>query len=663
MGVTHARGRALTDERALARVPAETVADIEPAQPGTGRLTSAQTREPAFQWLAESERSLILGAPGSGKSSLLRYLCLDLLGDQPQLGNPWVQRLPVWLPFALWTKLISAAPESDVSLEHCLHYWFHGNGNEALWPLIEQAMRDERLLLLVDGLDEWTSEPAARVAWQLLQIHVRNSNGAVVATSRPYGYERLRAFGTADWQRADLAPLSLSQRRTLCETWYGIVVQQRAVTVSDDRDPALNAQANAWSRRFLQELARTPDLDRMAETPLLLLLLLAVRFQRGALPDRRFLAYEQIIEHIIAQRPAAKMAAALVVPESSDLSTRDISDVFAHLAFAVQMTQPDGIIDVETLRGSTESYLRSDLGLGNAEARRTAERFLVLAERVVGLLVREGDTSIRFLHRTFQEFLAARYLSRLTFATQLEIVEQRATDPAWREVMLALCWHTNRRDEFEQLLRRFERLATEDNAGLAVREWMTEIAFGDFTTSPENARELADTAIRRIETHGWIPHRRRLLRAVLDGLGSTRLRDVVRTHIRRWIYCREGLRERWYSAMRGWPNEPDVVTLLLTVLQDESADVQRAAGNALAVVATSDQSVGDAGRSDRVAFTPTHWRVPPALKPSARVGPNIMTFSSHSRSHKRHQVPNSDSPALPTASVSEVKPKPTSSSS
>ena len=28
-------------------------------------------------------------------------------------------------------------------------------GQQDLWPLVEQALADDRLLLIVDGLDEW----------------------------------------------------------------------------------------------------------------------------------------------------------------------------------------------------------------------------------------------------------------------------------------------------------------------------------------------------------------------------------------------------------------------------------------------------------------------------------------------------------------------------
>ena len=60
-----------------------------------------------------------------------------------------------------------------------------------LWPLFEQALDDERLLLLVDGLDEYRSEDSARGALTQLQVFAEQRNCRVIATARPTGYDRL----------------------------------------------------------------------------------------------------------------------------------------------------------------------------------------------------------------------------------------------------------------------------------------------------------------------------------------------------------------------------------------------------------------------------------------------------------------------------------------
>ena len=83
---------------------------------------------------------------------------------------------------------------------------------DELFPLVEAANEDRRLLLLVDGVDEWTTEDAGRIVSQLLQGFATLHQAAVIVTSRPYGVERI-SFSGASWQVAELAPLSARQRR------------------------------------------------------------------------------------------------------------------------------------------------------------------------------------------------------------------------------------------------------------------------------------------------------------------------------------------------------------------------------------------------------------------------------------------------------------------
>ena len=75
-----------------------------------------RTRESLSAWLRRSKNSLITGGPGSGKSTLLRYLALEILTENlvnQRVGAGWSESLPVWLPFAFWTKrIVESGPTS-----------------------------------------------------------------------------------------------------------------------------------------------------------------------------------------------------------------------------------------------------------------------------------------------------------------------------------------------------------------------------------------------------------------------------------------------------------------------------------------------------------------------------------------------------------------------
>lgn len=147
-------------------------------------------RHSAIDWLSDSERSVILGDPGIGKSTLLRCVLLDLLSTDPRYEKctlRWGQFLPVWVPFAMWTRLVNES-ETECSLSDVLTAWFRKvSADEELITLVMQALKDSRLLLFVDGLDEWSDETAARTTLTLLEQFVGVRNVPAIASSRPLG--------------------------------------------------------------------------------------------------------------------------------------------------------------------------------------------------------------------------------------------------------------------------------------------------------------------------------------------------------------------------------------------------------------------------------------------------------------------------------------------
>ncbi|MER5219300.1 hypothetical protein [Streptomyces flaveus] len=119
------------------------------------------TRSACDEWLSDGDLSIVVGEPRAGKSSLLRFVVSDLLDGGPRSA-------------ALAAKFGSHLP---VCAQHLHH-------------LVVRALADDRLLLVVDVLDEWTDEGSARPALTLLENFVRSRNVAAIVSSRPYALRR-----------------------------------------------------------------------------------------------------------------------------------------------------------------------------------------------------------------------------------------------------------------------------------------------------------------------------------------------------------------------------------------------------------------------------------------------------------------------------------------
>jgi NACHT domain/Restriction endonuclease len=184
-------------------------------------LSRPRTSIGAFFSTAVGGKFVLLGGPGSGKSALLRYLALDLLSEEPrikELSSVWGRHLPIWVPFSAWVEATDRAGR-PVALSEALRQWLEVWDEGVLWPLVENALDDRRLLILVDGLDEWTSEAAARVAITQLSVFAAQRDVPVVLTSRPHGFQRL-STEFVGWHTADIAPLSHAQQAAVARTWF-----------------------------------------------------------------------------------------------------------------------------------------------------------------------------------------------------------------------------------------------------------------------------------------------------------------------------------------------------------------------------------------------------------------------------------------------------------
>ncbi len=384
-------------------------------------------------------RQVLLGGPGLGKSTLLRYIALDVLSESPTLTQASLLHdtyLPVWISFPFWTAKIEESP-NVLSILDVVQAWLHLWSEDRLWPLFEAALNDERLLLMVDGLDEYRSEDSARSALAQLQVFAEQRNCRVLATARPAGYDRLGVQRTS-WPATYLAELTLAQQKEYAIRWYS---QQRDPSGNDGEQAEIGSSIESAATGFMAEMRSSADLSELAKTPLLLGLLLYLKSSSIPLPNSRYRAFGCLVEHLISVHPIARRRAAMVKAQDNDLSPEDARIVFANLAFHLQSELPEGLIDRRVAEDVMSQFLRDDVlgfGLAQSEARRQARALLTLGEQALGLLVERGPQELGFLHRSFQEYLAAEHIVRKPFADQFDFVKDHCTEPIWQEVLLSL---------------------------------------------------------------------------------------------------------------------------------------------------------------------------------------------------------------------------------
>lgn len=561
-------------------------------------VSKVQKRQSIEEWLISTPDSIVIGGPGSGKSTLLRFIAIDLLSENPQLiqiSKFWGQYLPVWIPFALWTKIISEPSTNSCSLTDLLINWLKSYEEERLSPLIKQALDDERLLLLVDGLDEYANEQSASIAFGRLQVFIRQRNIPAIITSRPNGFKHLSGIRDSEWKLGELSDFSIDQQKALSKIWliHKIKSQKK---INDNTE--IERMANFEAEKFIIELQKSKDLRELAKIPLLLCLLIFHKIHNTRLPQNRFKAYDSLIYYIICDHPQRRRIAASVIDTFCELSEDDIKKILSKLAYFMHESYSEGSIDQNIATNAIRDYLgdpENGLGFGQRESSKLSSELLNISENTIGILVKKSPAEIGFFHRVFQEFLTSQHISYLSLTEQLDIIERHCDDPQWKEVILGLFFITNRIEDIGKYIDTIKKKAESVTKieQFTIELLLAEASFGEYNCSTALARRLAKETFDNIELSLWMPHRENLLNHALDGLRSTKVKELVKLKLLEWFPCRIYPREYLMDALTNWPFDESLLDYIWRGIRDERVECQRSAAKALAKIKNNDPIIGD----------------------------------------------------------------------
>ncbi len=379
--------------------------------------------------LISNNRNIIVGDPGAGKSTLLRYITLDILSPSPQLENisqKYGKTLPVWLPFAFITKHLSQ--NDSLSISEILNFWFKGFGKNHLFEIAKEALEDERLFLVIDGIDEWSSISSAQQAIARIETIRELYNCAVLYSSRPYGFRILKDFFT-NLNVLNLAGFSNTQQRNFIEKWYSKWTSLQEDTQDKDYSKTL-------ADNFIKELEQTGDLKKLAETPLLLSILIIQKMHDAVLPKNKLEALKEITQYIIKKHPTKRVADAGIVQEKTiDI---DFKDIFCELAIFIQKESNDGVILKCEAQKTIEQYLVDYAGYDKAKSRVRSEELMEVGANNFGIIIEKSNNEISFGHKQFQEFLAAQRLYDSDEDYVNEFIKRYGANPAFHQVIVNL---------------------------------------------------------------------------------------------------------------------------------------------------------------------------------------------------------------------------------
>lgn len=566
-------------------------------RPSFGRLSAYESRRPVFQWLQDHQDCVVLGEPGYGKSTLLRYLALSILQPEttpPGVLNPtYFSCLPVWISFA---RLTDAVRGSHISVEDFFRDWLHQHSFDDVYPLFQRAVHGKQVLLLLDGLDEATTESSGREALDRVVTFLHSSDARIICTSRPRGYKALRVPGL--WKSATLTPLSDEKIEMLATRWFSIV--ESSVGEDDQTDWNVSDQARTRAQAFLHAVQDNPKTLEIARSPLLCQVLIELFRFSHRLPEARVTAYQQIVELFLTRHPAARaQAGGIGQPvEQLGLKVADLKDILIRLAWKLQEPENAGYLSRAQCEQSCMKYLIDDiygLGLQKVQARRQAPEIIEQLITQYGVLVERAPDEINFVHLSIQEYLAAEWIVQQPPDDQISWLSNNWSNTTWRESLI--CWFGILGIQDKALsVKASKQLAELGNEGawqqMHSLELRTEIATADLRFPVGEARKVVAQAAHEVEVSPFPEFRTALARNLTLGALGSSVREECETAVRRWMPGRpNNIRLGLLQAFKAWEPSDDLRNTLLRAHHDEDVRCQRAASETFAAVfATSEDT-------------------------------------------------------------------------
>lgn len=350
-------------------------------------------------------RTVILGNPGGGKSTLTNKICFDFTktSKEAQSSTNKITPIPVIL-----REYGSEKKTHNYSILQFIEATASDKYQLSPPPgAIEFLLLNGRAAVIFDGLDELLETGYRQeIRDDIESFCNRYPSVPVIITSREVGYEQA-PLNTDKFDTYKLAPFNNEQVSEYVEKWF------------NTRTEYTIARRQQKSRDFLQESQMVSDLRA---NPLMLGLMCNIYRGENYIPKNRPDVYRKCAEMLFERWDRSRE---IPVTFHFEDDIRPAMAFLAHWIYADASLQ-EGVTE-RNLIEKAANYLLEHRYENRDRAERAAREFIEFCRGRAWVFTeagtdKEGEGLYQFTHRTFLEYFAAVYLVR-THETTEELVQ------------------------------------------------------------------------------------------------------------------------------------------------------------------------------------------------------------------------------------------------
>ncbi|MBN1454505.1 MAG: NACHT domain-containing protein [Anaerolineales bacterium] len=380
-------------------------------------------------------RLYILGKPGAGKTTFLKYLVHQTLEAQ-------LDKIPVFITLRDWAN-------SNLELLPFIAKQFDICRFPDAQPFIEYILENGRAVIFFDGLDEVPEQNKQRsqITSSMHEFCRKYQESQVVITCRIAATD----YSFTEFTYIEMADFSESQVKTYARKWFG-----------KDTEKA---------ERFLVELNKEENkgVRDLGRSPLLLSMICLAYDETLTIPKRRVELYEEALDALLKKWDSSRNIQRDEIYKNLSLGRK--RQMFARLA-AEAFEKGEIFFPKKQLASQIEAYL-NNLPPTDIEDDIDGEVILQAISAQHGIFVERAKDIFSFAHLTFQEYYTAKYITDKLSQGTLHSLKKNLIDDRWHEVFLLTASLLADADEFFTSMLSFtQEFIKKDKTLFEIQEWV-----------------------------------------------------------------------------------------------------------------------------------------------------------------------------------------------
>lgn len=327
----------------------------------------------------QGARFIISGTGGAGKTILMKHL-LNVACDNTNFVIP------------LFFELRSLKLDIFSSLEEALHFELIRDGGEESRALFDACLAEGALAVFLDGFDEIHPDRVEGTLREVEQFSRKFTKASIILSTRPStGLQEL-----TDFDVYHVNPLSKTQ---------AIAVVDKTKFDEASKSKFLDALAGGMYEKH----------QTMMSIPILVVMMLLTFRSYGDIPDRMTVFYGQAFDTLASihdnegKNQFKRVYRSGLAPDQF----KQVLESFCYRSLAQH--------EIEFTQDSLENYFRESLKYEKYDPSPAAFQ----ADLVQNVCILQPDgISFVFVHRSFQEYFAARFALRYSGSRQFDVIDR-----------------------------------------------------------------------------------------------------------------------------------------------------------------------------------------------------------------------------------------------